>query len=340
MHRRARTRPVHLVHRRDEEHVDALGDGDGCVALRITRVGRQILGRRELGRVHERATTTKPVSAAAARIRDRWPSWKKPIVGTKPTVRPPARATSHAAAHVGEGRERDHAVTTGPAAPQRDARAARSGPTRANARCESTWDTCDLFVPALVGCRTTRARATLLRPGGPPPLGHPAHRPPRRHRGSTSASGTSTNARSDILGWGTTRSGSSTTTSPTRSTSTSSVRGPQRSIRTRAACASSRCASASSSRGRARGVHLDDGVQVVGLRRTADRRRLVHRRHRHDVDARCRRELVDRALESRGPVAEVGTDAEMGAHAGRLRSGWTPRRDPPSPARGGAACAP
>src|SRR5690606_27797559 len=56
--------------------------------------------------------------------------------------------------------------------------------------------------------------------------------------GASSRSGTCTNRRSSMRGWGTSRSGSSTTTPSIQSTSTSRVRGPHRSRRTRSAAVS------------------------------------------------------------------------------------------------------
>ena len=131
------------------------------------------------------------------------------------------------------------------------------------------------------GCRSTRA-TTNARPGRP----HRCHcraGSARASSGSRSASGTSTNARSAIRGCGTTRSGSSTRSSPTSSTSTSSVRGPQRTVADAVGLGlEPRARRSSSSRGVSVGVDRDHRVEVVGLLGPADRRGLVHRRHRHD----------------------------------------------------------
>ena len=72
-------------------------------------------------------TTTRSCAATAAVISDRWPAWKKPIVGTNPTDPPPARAASVAGAHLGDGRARR--FTRGPAASSsvRPASTARRG---------------------------------------------------------------------------------------------------------------------------------------------------------------------------------------------------------------------
>ena len=55
MHGGARAARVHLGDVGNEEHVDALGFGDRGVAREIARVAGKVLGRRELGRVHEEA---------------------------------------------------------------------------------------------------------------------------------------------------------------------------------------------------------------------------------------------------------------------------------------------
>ena len=89
MHGGARAVGVHLGDVGSEEHVDALGLGDRGVAGGIARVAGEVLGRPELGRVHEQADDDEVVvGTARARISDRCPSWKYPIVGTKPTRRP------------------------------------------------------------------------------------------------------------------------------------------------------------------------------------------------------------------------------------------------------------
>ena len=120
--------------------------------------------------------------------------------------------------------ERDRHRGTGAAGPHQGER-----PLRSTVTCTSTFLP---FVPAPgAGCRSTRAASMLAGSGG-----HDCRvgRDPRSAQsGSRSASGTSTKARSAIRGCGTTRSGSSTRSSPTSSTSTSRVRGPQRSARTR-----------------------------------------------------------------------------------------------------------
>ena len=73
------------------------------------------------------------------------------------------------------------------------------------------------------------------------------------------------------------------------------------------------------------GLDRDDRVQVRVLRRAADRRGLVHARHRDDANAGNARERVDRELEVREPVAEVRAEREIRAHAGTGSS-------PPCPA--------
>ncbi len=58
-------------------------------------------------------------------------------------------------------------------------------------------------------------------------------------------------------------------------------------------------------------VDGDDGVQVVGLLGPADRCRLVDGRHGHDPDPVGGGEPVDGGLQGAGPVADVGTEAEV-----------------------------
>ena len=108
-------------------------------------------------------------------------------------------------------------------------------------------------VPAPLGCRSPTDDRNI-RPLQPTHTGRPRHQRRRAARtvtssGARSASGCSTNRRSHMRGWGTTRSASSTRRSPTKRTSASSVRGPKRTVRTRWAASSSAWQRARSCRG-------------------------------------------------------------------------------------------
>ena len=196
---------------------------------------------------------------------------------------------------------------------------ARPGPIRATVRRCSAME-CAMLPPPR--CTPSQAAAASTRSG------------------ATSRRGARTNPRSHIRGCGSVRSGSSSRMSSYRSTSTSSVRGPQRSTRTRCASRSIRCASASSACGSSVGVDRDDGVQVRVLGRTADGRGLVHARDRDDVDAGGRVERVDRELEMRGAVAQIRAEREVRAYRSRLTARRARRRSRAARARVGAACAP
>src|SRR3972149_1353782 len=67
-------------------------------------------------------TATKSRSSRARRMRDRWPSWRQPIVGTSPTDRPEPRAASDTSRKPAAGR----ITPRGPAPPRR--RAGGRGP--------------------------------------------------------------------------------------------------------------------------------------------------------------------------------------------------------------------
>ena len=95
-------------------------------------------------------------------------------------------------------------------------------------------------------------------------------------------------------------------------TSTSSVRGPHRTSRTRAAAASAAAHAASSSGGVEVGLDRDDGVEEVVLDRAADRIGLVDRRHRGDPDARrAAARWSTASCRYAEPVTEVGADPEV-----------------------------
>ena len=102
---------VDLLGRRGEQQVHALGLGQLGVALLVARVGVQVLVRAELGRVHEQRHHDHVVLGAGGRISDRWPSWKKPMVGTRPIVRPAARSGARARAQLGDGAHGPHAAS-------------------------------------------------------------------------------------------------------------------------------------------------------------------------------------------------------------------------------------
>ena len=86
------------------------------------------------------------------------------------------------------------------------------------------------------------------------------------------ASGSTTKARSRHSGCGTTRSGSFTTRSPTSSTSTSNVRGPQCSVRTRPAASSKRLAQLQQLARRSSRLQRHDHVEERALSRRVRRR--------------------------------------------------------------------
>ena len=142
---------------------------------------------------------------------------------------------------------------------------------------------------------------------------------PTTSSGARSPSGTRTKPRPHMRGWGTTRSGSSTCSSPTRRTSTSRVRGPHRSTPHPLGGGLGRLGEDQELAGRARGPQLDHAVEVGALAgRAADRVGLVHRGDGRDV-----RQPGDRGFQVGPPVAQVGARA----------------RGTPGPA-GGASAAP
>ena len=81
----------------------------GGIALGIARIRAEILasGANCVG-FTKRLTTTKSFAARAARISERWPSWKKPIVGTKPTVMPSCTRGIARGARLGDRLDGDH----------------------------------------------------------------------------------------------------------------------------------------------------------------------------------------------------------------------------------------
>ena len=84
---------VDLVGLRGVDEVDALGLGELGVAGLVARIAVEVLARAELGRVDEQAHDDDVAARdAASRSSDRWPSWREPIVGTRPIVPPSRRA--------------------------------------------------------------------------------------------------------------------------------------------------------------------------------------------------------------------------------------------------------
>ena len=96
--RPAARRPDTSPRRRREDDVDAEPAGDREVARLVARIRGEVLaGSANCSGFTKIDTTTKSRSARARRISEAWPSWSAPIVGTRPTVRPSARAASAAA---------------------------------------------------------------------------------------------------------------------------------------------------------------------------------------------------------------------------------------------------
>ena len=124
--------------------------------------------------------------------------------------------------------------------------------------------------------------------------------------GARSGSGASTNRRSAMRGCGICRSGSSTVTPSIQMMSTSSVRGPQRSSRTRSAADSSRWHTPSSCAGRQVGVELDHEVEERRPGRRA--RRPGRSRTRGDTADRRRRASRPPRARSCRAVAQVGAE--------------------------------
>ena len=97
---------------RHEQHVDALGLArprrrrrDRAGTRRGPRSARTAVG------FTKSVTTTRSVSARAARMSERWPSWKKPIVGTSPTVCAGAPGLLAALAQLRDRLDDDHRST-------------------------------------------------------------------------------------------------------------------------------------------------------------------------------------------------------------------------------------
>ena len=123
--------------------------------------------------------------------------------------------------------------------------------------------------------------------------------------------------------------------------STSRVRGPQRTPRTRCHACSTAWVAARRSGPVERRAADGDGVQVGILLRAADRDRSRRRRHRVQDEAVDRAEVVDGALQDRRRVAEVGSQGERDLRHRRgapARCAARRRRTAPRSAR--AACAP
>ena len=150
-----------------------------------------------------------------------------------------------------------------------------------------------------------------------------ARQPGGTRDGSRSSSGASTKPRSDILGCGTTRSGSETRTSSTKRMSTSSVRGPLRTVRTRPASSSSprRPRGAGAGQARSRAARRSSGTCLgLPVRRAAPSRRPVRpegrdRYPRRPRTASSRYPMRSPTFEPRARKASVLKPARRGVRA-------------------------
>ncbi len=126
-----------------------------------------------------------------------------------------------------------------------------------------------------------------------------------------------------MRGWGTVSSGSSLRSSPTSSTSTSSVRGPQRTSRTRPRAFSARRARSSSSLAVASVVEFDHQVPEGVLGHAA--RPVRSRRPTRGGIRRSPTTTATPAARCSAPVAEVRAQREVGpTHYGRCTVQRTP----------------
>ena len=142
-----------------EEQVDALALGQRAVAVLVARVGARSSAGPNWAGFTNRETTTRSHCSRARRMRDRWPSWKLPIVGTRPMERP-ARRSGHSAAR----RSATVRTTFTPAPP---AASARVGATISSKSASSS------------GAAVGHGRALRLH-GGLVSAGHRAGRGPLR----------------------------------------------------------------------------------------------------------------------------------------------------------------
>ena len=209
-------------------------------------------------------------------------------------------------------------------------------PTSANVRAD--WESLTSAVPTLslrptgvpvYGSYGTTNVRSVRRTPGQPDAGRAGSRSATGSPGSRSASGASHEARSNIRGWGTTRSGSSTVcVADEQHVDVEGPRAPTLAadpVRLAPRGAGPR---ASSCRGVERGVDGDDGVEVLAA--APDRRPGRSRRPaRHATatdDVGGRRQAVDRELQVREPVPEVRPDPEVRARRhGRHRCRRTQR---------------
>ena len=151
----------------------------------------------------------------------------------------------------------------------------------------------------------------------------------RPGRGPGRPAGCSTKRRSHMRGWGTTRSGSSTTRSPTSRTSASRVRGPKRTVRTRCGRLLQRLAAGQQLAGAVGGGQLDHQVEVGTL---VLRARPPARSHRGGTPRRRRPGPPAAPRPGAGrPAGPPGWTRAPGRPAGRCAGGATastaPRRD-------------
>lgn len=77
---------IHLGRLRAEDQVCSQAFAEFAVTLKVSRVGFQILGRTELCRIDEIGYHYDIILLSAFLIRLACPSWRNPMVGTRPTV--------------------------------------------------------------------------------------------------------------------------------------------------------------------------------------------------------------------------------------------------------------
>ena len=222
---------------------------------------------------------------------------------TRRGARPRRRPGAMAAATVGDGgvghgqheapgprRRPRPGRTTGPSGPStrppaaRERHGASEPPARPAPMTRTskavTWMSPFQIRPGTGACPVaTLSRRRAVRHGRPCPRRRPPSRRRTSVRGELGQRCEDEAAARHIRGCGISRSGSSTVTPSIQRMSTSRVRGPHRTSRTRPAAASSRRQTPSSCARVEVGVELDDHVQVAALVGAADRVGLVHVGH-------------------------------------------------------------
>ena len=288
-------------------------DCSGCSAPTRTPVRRSSSGVEHVepartGEVHdERAGLDRRARPPAAPARSRGRvSRRSPAPRRAPTSDTSAvRVARHAAADVGRRRvgrpARDRRRRSSPARPgrARSSFPARPGPIRATVRCSFRHG----------GRNVTAASRHAF----------PRRRRRRPARARRRAAAPARSPRSHIRGCGIVSSGSSSATSSYSRTSTSSVRGPHRSPRTR-------CAS--------RSMLLREREQRVRIERRCRSRRprsgtrpaAGHRRARSRTRARPRRRRRRRPPRARRPRAADARAGRRGSNRARGTRGVTARR--------------